>query len=161
MALRKSRAKRLKISTGDDRSSGATSSYVRKLNKQDMASLPKTAEERTLEAQLFGTDVADEDESEAGPSDWLSSMRSDKMKGRAEDADFDEEEDDGQMRGVADDEVRDYQKVMLIALRLKCCIFPAVLHRCSGLHGYSSIRSIRRDRRRGGRRFCRRQRLGR
>lgn len=114
MALKKSRAKRLKISTGDDRADGATASYVRKsrIAQGKAAAAGKTDEERRLEEAVFGIDHSNSyDAFEAAePStnvgmDWLGQKRREKLEEMGEAGHADEDQDD-EMQDVADDQVR-------------------------------------------------------
>ena len=112
MALKKPRAKRLKISTGDDRADGATSSYVRKSRvAQGKAALAvKTDEERRLEEALFGLDHSNSydvfEAPEAEGMDWIGQKRREKLREVNSEEQIQEDEQDDEMQGMADDQVR-------------------------------------------------------
>jgi U3 small nucleolar RNA-associated protein 18 len=111
-------SKRLKISTGDDKASGATGSHIRKSRKAAAraAALPKTEEEKRLEEQIFGLDCSNQDafaaegddavdDLDAVPyaMDWLGQKREEKLKSRRGRADSGGEDELG---ALGDDQVR-------------------------------------------------------
>lgn len=110
--------KRLKISTGDEKASGATVSHIRKSRKAAAraAALPKTEEEKRLEEQIFGLDYSNQDafaeeeddavdDLDAVPyaMDWLGQKREGKLKSRRGRADSGE---DDELGALGDDQVR-------------------------------------------------------
>lgn len=128
--LKKRAAKRLKISTGDDRAGGATAKYASEMRRAERmaAAKGKSEEEKQLEEQLFGSRHAQPGE-EGGEGDydgvdaqdtldWLGQKRKNKLRhqGEGQEAaasdnnDGEEEEDldelDTGLSGVADDQVR-------------------------------------------------------
>ena len=116
MVRQKRAAKRLKISTGD--SEAAKKSYVRKLAKQQshLAKVPKSNEEKQLEAQLFGNVAGQDDDNDGayndaytGPTSWLDSLRKGKVAtagNYGENSAFDNDEDAARLGALTNDDVR-------------------------------------------------------
>lgn len=111
MALKKPRAKRLKVSTGDERADGATASYAKKsrLAQQRGTAVGKTDEERLLEDALFGLDHSNsydafEPEQPELGMDWLGQKRLDKLHETGKSVKAEDEQDE-EMQEMADEQV--------------------------------------------------------
>lgn len=110
MPLRRKKNKRLGVSTGDDKATGAESSYIRKLRNQEAkADLKgKSAEEKRLEEEIFGVDYSNQDDADNTADvsfDWLGQQRSKKLKLEGAEDTLDAQEDDDQLQALEDHEV--------------------------------------------------------
>lgn len=114
MPLRKKKSQRLAISTGDNKETGAQGRYIRKLRTQEAKAdiKGKSAEEKRLEAEIFGLDYSNEDDGDEDGNaldismDWLGQQRNKKLKlDGVHDTPASEDEGD-ELRGLEDHEVR-------------------------------------------------------
>lgn len=115
--MRRKKSQRLGVSTGDDKSTGAQGSYVRKLRNQEAkASLKgKSAEEKRLEEEIFGLDYSasrsdeEDEQDEADLSlDWLGQQRSKKLKLDGLEDSHDSKGETDELGLLEDHEVRRY-----------------------------------------------------
>ena len=113
MPLRRKKNHRLGISTGDDKATGAQSTYRRKLQKQEAKAEAKgkSKEEKRLEEEIFGLDYSNQgdEHNEADVSlDWLGQQRSKKLKLEGvEDTSLARDGEDDELQDLEDHEVRD------------------------------------------------------